>query len=223
MKKILLFALFVSFYSNAQNLTSFDKIGDNVQIIKGAIATIDSQEQISLKNYGFEKLFYKDKDFINIYEPLINKYLSEGKEVKLSVTKYDNVVSKDFNVLDAIKMPQFGIYNIVLKTPESEIIYYRYDSSLKDKQPLKIKSTLVFPEVKTTQANTIEEVKADVNVQEATKDLCSDVEITTDKFTGEITYNSPDIDNISFVKSKKKGTTYQYVSISIYNSLFKLV
>ena len=49
-------------------------------------------------------------------------------------------------------------------------------------------------------------------------DFCSDITITTDKFTGETSYNSPDIDNISFIKYKKKGVISQYVSIYIYDS-----
>ena len=49
-------------------------------------------------------------------------------------------------------------------------------------------------------------------------DFCSDVTITVDKFTGETSYDSPIIENISFVKYKKKGVISQYVSISIYDS-----
>lgn len=50
------------------------------------------------------------------------------------------------------------------------------------------------------------------------EDLCSEIDVKTDKFTNEISYNSPDIDNISFIKYKKKGVTSQYVSISLYNT-----
>lgn len=75
----------------------------------------------------------------------------------------------------------------------------------------------VYTEIKTIEkenATTITE-----NLKKVIKeDLCSDVTITTDKFTGEISYNSPDIDNISFIKYKKKGVIRQYVSIYIYNS-----
>jgi hypothetical protein len=50
-------------------------------------------------------------------------------------------------------------------------------------------------------------------------DSCSDIEIETDRYTGEIRYRSPSIeDNISFIKTKEKGITSQYVSISLYDS-----
>jgi hypothetical protein len=49
-------------------------------------------------------------------------------------------------------------------------------------------------------------------------DWCSDIEEKEDKFTNEVSYNSPDVDNISFIKYKRKGIIRQYVSISIYNS-----
>ena len=48
--------------------------------------------------------------------------------------------------------------------------------------------------------------------------LCSDIEKKIDKFSGEINYDSPSIDGISFVKNIKNGKTYQYVSIYIYDS-----
>lgn len=50
------------------------------------------------------------------------------------------------------------------------------------------------------------------------ENICSDVDVEADKFNGEIKYNSPDLDNISFVKYKKKGVIDQYVSISIYDT-----
>ena len=58
------------------------------------------------------------------------------------------------------------------------------------------------------------------NVSQKTEEenLCSDVIVETDKFTGEINYNSPDIDDISFIKYKKSGVVRQYVSISVYNT-----
>jgi hypothetical protein len=65
-----------------------------------------------------------------------------------------------------------------------------------------------------SKVNTINSV---TNIEEI-KDLCSDIVITNDKFTGEISYNSPDIENISFIKNKKRGVISQYVSISIYST-----
>ena len=56
------------------------------------------------------------------------------------------------------------------------------------------------------------------NSQSEKEDLCTDITINTDKFTGETSYNSPIIENISFVKYKKKEVISQYVSISIYDS-----
>jgi hypothetical protein len=49
-------------------------------------------------------------------------------------------------------------------------------------------------------------------------DLCSEVAIETDKFTQETKYNSPTVDNISFIKYKKNGVINQYVSINVYNT-----
>jgi hypothetical protein len=50
-------------------------------------------------------------------------------------------------------------------------------------------------------------------------DSCTDIEIETDRYTGKVTYRSPFIeDNISFLKTKEKGITRQYVLISLYNS-----
>ena len=56
------------------------------------------------------------------------------------------------------------------------------------------------------------------NTVQPKEDLCLNVVVETDKFTGEISYNSPDIENISFIKYKSKGITSQYVSLSIYDS-----
>lgn len=50
------------------------------------------------------------------------------------------------------------------------------------------------------------------------EDLCFNVVVETDKFTGEVSYNSPDIENVSFVKYKSKGIINQYVSLSIYDT-----
>jgi hypothetical protein len=50
------------------------------------------------------------------------------------------------------------------------------------------------------------------------EDACSDIKIETDKFTGEVNYDSPTIENISFIKTKSKGITRQYVSLRIYDS-----
>lgn len=50
------------------------------------------------------------------------------------------------------------------------------------------------------------------------ENLCSDVEHKIDMFTNEETYNSQDVDDISFIKYKKKGIINQYVSISLYNT-----
>ena len=50
--------------------------------------------------------------------------------------------------------------------------------------------------------------------------ICSEVSFKEDKFNGEKSYNSPDIDNISFVKYVNKGKINQYVSISIYDTYF---
>jgi hypothetical protein len=48
-----------------------------------------------------------------------------------------------------------------------------------------------------------------------TADKCAEIDITTDKFSGEVNYNSPAINNISFIKNIKKGLVTQYVSIDI--------
>jgi len=79
-----------------------------------------------------------------------------------------------------------------------------------------------------TEVNTIGELYSNVKdkliiedtiVKEDNKDvLCSNVEVKTDEYTGEVSYNSPIIDNISFIKYKKKGAISQYVSISVYDS-----
>jgi hypothetical protein len=56
------------------------------------------------------------------------------------------------------------------------------------------------------------------NNAEQKQDACSDIKIETDKFTGEVNYDSPTIENISFIKTKSKGITRQYVSLRIYDS-----
>ena len=61
--------------------------------------------------------------------------------------------------------------------------------------------------------STYAEVKSEIK-----EDLCSNVEVKTDKFNGEVSYNSPDVDDISFIKYKKKGIVNQYISISVYNT-----
>jgi hypothetical protein len=60
---------------------------------------------------------------------------------------------------------------------------------------------------------TYTEVKSEIK-----EDLCSNVDVKTDKFNDEVSYNSPDVDDISFIKYKKKGVMRQYVSIYIYDS-----
>jgi hypothetical protein len=50
------------------------------------------------------------------------------------------------------------------------------------------------------------------------EDLCLNVDIKTDKFNGEISYNTPFINNISFIKYDRKGIISQYVSINVYDS-----
>lgn len=50
--------------------------------------------------------------------------------------------------------------------------------------------------------------------------ICSEVSFKEDKFNGEKTYSSPDIDNISFIKYVNKNKINQYVSISIYDTYF---
>lgn len=57
-----------------------------------------------------------------------------------------------------------------------------------------------------------------VGFQNDIYDSCSDIEVKEDKFTNEVSYNSPDVNNISFIKVKGKGMMYQYVSISVYNT-----
>jgi hypothetical protein len=57
-----------------------------------------------------------------------------------------------------------------------------------------------------------------VDVEIESENLCSDIEIKEDKFTNEISYDSPYVDNISFIKVKRKGMTNQYVSISVYST-----
>lgn len=49
-------------------------------------------------------------------------------------------------------------------------------------------------------------------------DVCLNVIVETDKFTGNVSYNTPEVQNISFMKYKTKGITNQYVSIDIYDS-----
>ena len=48
--------------------------------------------------------------------------------------------------------------------------------------------------------STYAEVKSEIK-----EDLCSNVEVKTDKFNCEVSYNSPDVDDISFIKYKKKA------------------
>jgi hypothetical protein len=63
--------------------------------------------------------------------------------------------------------------------------------------------------------------KVEVNakaINNEAEDKCPEIEIKTDKFNGEVSYNSPFIDNISFTKYKRKGIISQYVSISVYDT-----
>jgi len=55
-------------------------------------------------------------------------------------------------------------------------------------------------------------------VIETKEDLCLQVNEKIDKFTDEVSYNTPDIEGISFIKYKSKGTISQYVSISVYDT-----
>jgi hypothetical protein len=59
---------------------------------------------------------------------------------------------------------------------------------------------------------------ADNIIDNKKEDLCSNVDVKTDKFNGEVSYNTPNIDNISFIKYKRKGIISQYVSISVYDT-----
>jgi hypothetical protein len=73
---------------------------------------------------------------------------------------------------------------------------------------------------------TLEELYSDVKggvyfeekAEGVNEDLCSDIQINTDKFDGEIRYSSPDVNDIAFIKYKKNKATNQYVSISLYNA-----
>lgn len=49
--------------------------------------------------------------------------------------------------------------------------------------------------------------------------LCDEIEITTDKYSDEKKISSPDLNDISFIKSAIKGKSYQYVSIYTYGSI----
>ncbi len=86
----------------------------------------------------------------------------------------------------------------------------------------------------TKRANTVEELYANAKEKKLNKkninsseenlnadikeDICSEINIHVDKFTGEETYNSPDVDDISFIRVLMKGKISQYVSISLYDS-----
>jgi hypothetical protein len=78
------------------------------------------------------------------------------------------------------------------------------------------------------EVNTIEEIYSSIknkviiedtiNLEDSKEDLCSNIDVKTDKFNDEVVYSSPSVNNISFIKYKKKQGISQYVSISVYDS-----
>ena len=87
-----------------------------------------------------------------------------------------------------------------------------YNSSLMGRKEI------TFAELYTNIKIVKNEIVNAVETEFIEDNLCSDVEEKTDKFTKEISYNSPSIDNVSFIKYVKKGVTNQYVSIYIYDT-----
>lgn len=59
-----------------------------------------------------------------------------------------------------------------------------------------------------------------INNKKINENLCANVTVETDKYTNEISYTSPEIEDIIFIKIKSKGMLNQYVSISLSDSYF---
>lgn len=82
---------------------------------------------------------------------------------------------------------------------------------------LNAKEKEVYTEIKTVEKENATPITENLN-EVIKEDLCSNVEVKTDKFNGEVSYNTPIIDNISFTKYKRKSVISQYVSINVYDT-----
>jgi len=153
----------------------------NVELLNGKQLKIKEKDESSRK-YGFRG-FYKDKslDYNQVY----------GIKGSGPQTDYDSLVGKVFNFISAtpyknsIKEDRFILE---IENPSTGIIYYDYDPTFEDEYPFEVIGGLKYPE----------------------NFFCNEIEVSTDKFTGETRINSP-MNGVYFVKIKKATESHTYL------------
>lgn len=154
---------------------------NNVELLNGKQLKIKEVKE-SLRKYGFRD-FYNDKSL------KYNKVY--GVKGYGSQTEYDSLAGKVFNFISAtpyknsINKERF-IFEI--ENPTTGIIYYDYDPTFESEYPFEVIGGLKYPE----------------------NFFCNEIEISTDKFTGETRINSP-LSGVYFVKTKKTTESHTYL------------
>lgn len=130
-----------------------------------------------------------DRFFVD--ETLKTRYI-----LKSGPTPYDSLVGKRFKVIDIIDFQRYGErkYKLKLENPKIGILFYDYDPTMK----------LIYP------------FKYGVETNE---DLyCSQLTREVDKFTNQISIDTPLLKSVSFTKVISKKISTVYISINISGS-----
>ena len=109
-------------------------------------------------------------------------------------SKYNSLVGKIFKVISYepyIDKLGSNKFKLKIENTETGIIFFDYDPRLEFLFRFEVIGGINFPE----------------------GFFCKDIEETKDKFTGEVSYSSPYLEGISFIKVKKEGTEKIYLSI----------
>ena len=128
--------------------------------------------------------FYVDNDLKTKYE-CCETYNS----------KYLSLVNKIFKVIDYQQYKNINgtiKYKLKIENSETGMIYFDYDPKYDFKFPFEIVGGLTFPE----------------------GFYCKSIQTNTDKFTGEVKFNSEYSEGISFIKIQKENASKIYISIN---------
>ena len=110
--------------------------------------------------------------------------------LKSGPTPYDSLVGKKFNVIDILNFDRYGErkYKLKLENPKIGILYYDYDPTMK----------AIYPFTYSKEVN----------------EYCSQLTKKTDKFTNEVTIDTPLLNTISFTKVISNKVSRLYMSVS---------
>ncbi len=110
--------------------------------------------------------------------------------LKSGPTPYDSLVGKKFKVIDIFDFQRYGErkYKLKLENPKIGILYYDYDPTIK----------LIYP----------------FTYSKETNEYCSKLTRRIDKFTNEVTIDTPLLSSISFTKVISNKTFKLYMSVT---------